>query len=126
MKETSRNTVYTREPTEETGLPYSFEGRIVAEGRENTDTANRHTRVYDTLDGNYLLEHSNQSLVEDDPLGDHFDIVPAPRLRAAVIMNCTNAIALQIGDQMGLDITGVDFITPPPPPPPEPPPEGEG
>jgi hypothetical protein len=117
MKEANRNTVYTREPAEEIGLPYSFEGNIVAEGKESTDTANHHTRVYDTFDGYYLLEHSNQSLVEGEPLGDRFDIVPASRLRTAVIMNCTNAIALQIGDQMGLDITGEDFIIPSPPPP---------
>lgn len=116
MREANRNTVYTREPTEEIGLPYFFEGNIVAEGKESTDTANHRTNVYDTFDGYYLLEYRNQSLVEDEPLGDHFDIVPEAKLRASVIMNCTNAIALQIGDQMGLDITGDDFIIPPPPP----------
>src|SRR4051812_30663074 len=118
MKEANRNTVFNREPSEEAGQPYTFEGNVVAEGEDITDTATHRTRVYDTFDGFYLLEHTSQSLVEGEPLGDRYEIVPATKLRTTLIMNCpTGAIARQIGEQMGLEITDADFPTPPPPTP---------
>src|SRR4051812_36602731 len=99
MKEAHRNTVYNRDPTGDDGQPYTFEGQVVAEGDDITDTAKLHTRVYDTFDGYYLIEHSSQPLVEGELPSSRYEIVPAPNVRDAVIMNCdTGVMAFQISE----------------------------